>query len=594
MSYEQGVVFAILAGLLVAFVWGFWRHDLVAFVGLLAAVAFGVVPVDQAFAGFGHPAVITVAAVLIISKALANSGAIDHLAARLAPATGQTTTHVLALAGMAAVLSAFMNNVGALALLLPVALQSAAGAGRSPAVVLMPLSFGSILGGLMTLIGTPPNIIVATYRQGAVGEPFAMFDFLPVGGAIAGLGVAYLALVGWRLVPKERQAKKAPGDLFEIAGYVTEAGVPKGSKAVGMGVSEIEEAVGDGEELAVIGLVRGKRRIFAAARRETIEAGDVLIVEAEPDGIDKLVASLGVELAGGQEFQTSGLRSDDIALMEVVVTPKSRMEGRSARSLRLRSRHGVNLVAVSRQGRPLHDRLMSIPFSAGDVVLLQGDVDQLPDVVAALGCLPLAGRGLQLGKRGQMGLAVGVFACAIGAAAVGWVPLLLALALATAAVVALNIVPVREAYDAVDWPVIVLLGALIPVGGALEATGGTALIAAAILKVSSGASPMVILALLIVVTMTLSDVMNNAATAVVMAPVAFGLATQSGVNPDAFLMGVAVGASCAFLTPIGHQNNMLVMGPGGYRFGDYWRMGLPLEILIVAVATPLILWVWPL
>ncbi len=593
MSYDQIVVFAILGGLLVSFVWGFWRYDLVAFAGLLAAVALGVVPVDEAFLGFGHPAVITVAAVLIVSRGLANSGAIDRLVNTVAPAAGNTTTHVLALAGLAAVLSAFMNNVGALALLLPVALQSASAAGRSPATVLMPLSFGSILGGLMTLIGTPPNIIVATYRQGVTGESFGMFDFTPVGSVVAVLGIAFLALVGWRLIPRERSARKAPEDLFEIAGYVTEARVPKDCKAVGMGVREIEKTVGE-DEFAVIGLVRGKRRIFAAARRETVEAGDVLIVEAEPDGIDKLVASLGVELVGGDAFESSGLRSDDVSLMEAVVTAKSRMVGRSARSLRLRSRHEVNLVAISRQGRPLHDRLMAIPFRGGDVVLLQGDTEALPDVVAALGCLPLARRGLQLGKRGHAGLAVGIFATAIGAAAIGLVPLLLALALAVTAIVALNIVPVREAYDAVDWPVIVLLGALIPVGGALESTGATGLIAAAILNIASGASPVTILVLLIVVTMTLSDIMNNAATAVVMAPVAYGLAQQLGVNPDAFLMGVAVGASCAFLTPIGHQNNMLVMGPGGYRFGDYWRMGLPLEVLIVAVATPLILWTWPL
>jgi len=593
MTFDQIAVFAILGSLLGFFVWGYLRYDVVALLGLLVAVVLGVVPVDQAFSGFGHPAIITVAAVLVISRALTNSGAIDRLVRTIAPATGTTVFHIAALAGVAAALSAFMNNVGALALLLPVALQSAASAGRSPALILMPLSFGSILGGLMTLIGTPPNIIVATYRQTVAGEPFAMFDFTPVGAAVAGLGLVFLALAGWRLVPKERQARRAAEDLFEVEGYLTEVRVPNESKAVGMIASDVENAVGD-DELLVLGLIRRKQRMFAAARREKIRAGDVLIVEAMPKAIDKLVAALGVKLVGGKDFGRGELRADDVILVEAVVQPRSRIEGRVARDLRLRSRHSANLVAISRQGRPLHERLMETRFRAGDVLLLQGDVDRMPETLAWLGCLPLAGRGLQLGKRSQVGLAVGIFAAAIIAAALGLVPLLLALALAMAAVVVLNIVPAREAYDAIDWPVIVLLGALIPVGGALETTGGTALLAAGITDLAAGVSPVVILVLLMIVTMTLSDVMNNAATAVVMAPVGYRIAEQLAVNPDPFLMAVAVGASCAFLTPIGHQNNMLVMGPGGYRFGDYWRMGLPLEGLIVVVAVPMILWVWPL
>ncbi|MCE2510781.1 MAG: SLC13 family permease [Alphaproteobacteria bacterium] len=590
--YEQISVFTILGGLLVAFVWGGWRYDVVAFAGLLVAVLAGVVPLEGAFAGLGHPAVVTVAAVLIISRALANSGAIDIVARSIAPTTGHTTLHVIALVAVAAVLSAFMNNVGALALLLPVALQSAAKAGRSPALVLMPLSFGSILGGLATLIGTPPNIIVAAYRGKVMGEPFQMFDFTPVGGSVALLGVLFLAVVGWRLVPKERRARKAPEDLFEIEGYVTELKVPKESKAVDMPVPEVEKAVGD-FELIVVGLIRRKRNIFAAARRETVRAGDILIVEAVPAAIDKLVSSLGLKLVSGKPFERGLLRSGDATLIEAVVQPGTRMTNRSALDLRLRGR-GVNLVALSRQGRPMHERLLSTRFLPGDVVLLQGEEESLAEALGWLGCLPLAGRGLQMGKRHKAGLAVGIFTLAIGAAALNLLPLLLALALAVLAVVVFNLVSPREAYEAVDWPIIILLASLIPIGEALERTGGTALIAGGLLGLAGDMPAVVLLMLVMVVTMTLSDIMNNAATAVVMAPVAFGIAQAMGANPDAFLMAVAIGASCAFLTPIGHQNNMLVMGPGGYRFGDYWRMGLPLEALIVLIATPLILWVWPL
>ncbi|MFQ5956018.1 MAG: SLC13 family permease [Kiloniellales bacterium] len=593
MTYEQAAVFLILGGLLPAFVWGIWRYDVVALAGLVVAVAAGVVPLEEAFSGFGHPAVVTVAAVLVISRGLANSGAIDYVVQRLEPATGNTTLHVASLAAVAAALSAFMNNVGALALMLPVAMQSAAKAGRSPALLLMPLSFASILGGLATLIGTPPNIIVAAYRGQASGQPFAMFDYTPVGGTLAVIGVLLLALAGWRLVPEERRARKAAEDLFEIEGYVTEVRVPRGSKAVGMQAQEVEEVMGD-HELLVIGLVRRKRRMFTGLRREILKAGDVLIVEAVPAAIDKLVSDLELKLVAGEAFQPSLLRSDEVTLVEAVVQPRSRMEGRSARELRLRSRHGANLVAISRQGRPMHERLMSVRFRAGDVILLQGEEDRVSDALGWLGCLPLAGRGLHMGQRGRAGLAVGIFALAIAAAVTGLIPLLLALAAATLAMVVAGLVPPREVYEAVDWPVVILLGALIPVGQALETTGGTALIAGQLLDLAAGAPAALLLVLLMVVTMTLSDIMNNAATAVVMAPVGFGIAQAMGANPDPFLMAVAVGASCAFLTPIGHQNNMLIMGLGGYRFGDYWRIGLPLEALVVLVATPIILWVWPL
>ena len=593
MTYEQASVFAILGGLLAAFVSGIWRYDVVAFAGLVLAIVLGVVPLDEAFLGFGHPAVVTVAAVLIISRALANSGAIDHLVQSITPTTGQTTLHVAALVGVAALLSAFMNNVGALALLLPVALQSAAKAGRPAALMLMPLSFGTILGGLATLIGTPPNIIVAAYRNKAIGEPFQMFDFTPVGGSVALVGVVFLAVAGWRLVPQERRARKAPEDLFEIESYVTELRVPRDSSAVGMSGREVEQGAGK-DELRVIGLNRRKRNIFAAVRRETIRAGDVLFVQGAPTTIDKLTSSLGLKLVSGKPFERSLLRSDDVTLMEAVVQPGSRMEGRSAKELRLRRRHEVNFLALSRQGRPLHERLLSTRFRPGDVVLLQGEEERLANAVHWLGCLPLAGRGLQMGRRRQAVLTVIVFAVAIGAAGIGLVPLLLSLALAVLALVVLNAISPRQAYEAVDWPVIIVLGALIPIGEALERTGATALIATGLLDLAAGAPAVVLLVLIMAVTMTLSDILNNAATAVVMAPVAFGIAREMGASPDPFLMAVAIGASCAFLTPIGHQNNMLILGPGGYRFGDYWRVGLPLEALIVLVATPLILWVWPI
>ena len=592
MTFDQTAVVAIIVGVLALFVFSPLRHDVVAFIALAAAVLVGVVPADRAFAGFAHPATVTVAFVLVLSRALSNAGAVDALVRMVMPASRRPTLQVAGFGMLAAPVSALMNNVGALALLMPAAVQAAAKAKLSPATLLMPLSFASILGGMVTLIGTPPNIIIAAYRDESVGAPFAMFDYAPVGAVLAAVGVAFIALAGWRLIPRERRAAVSPEDLFQIDDYVAEVAIPEGSPAIGKTAREVEKE-GD-HSTTVVALIRNKRRMVATIRTEPLRAGDLLVVEAGPRDIDKFVHAHGLELAQAGGSKSNLLRSDDVALIEAVVPPRSRLDGRTATQVRLRSRYRLNVLAVSRQGRPLRERLRALRFRAGDVLWVQGDPATVAEDVAALGCLPLAERGLKVGKRRQAGLTVAIFAAAVASAAVGVVPLPIAFAVAVLAVVLLNVVSVRELYDAVDWPVIVLLAAMIPVGGALQTTGTTALIATLILDLAAGAAPALVLALLLVVTMTLSDVLNNAATAVIAAPIAVAIAQSLGVSPDPFLMAVAVGASSAFLTPIGHQNNTLIMGPGGYRFGDYWRLGLPLEVLIVVVAVPMILWVWPL
>ena len=593
MTFDQSASFVILAGALILFAWGRWRYDVVAFMALIAAMLLGLVPLGEAFLGFGHPATVTVALVLIIGRGLSNSGAIDILAEQVSPTTTNASLHVAGSGALAAALSALMNNVGALALLMPASVQSAQKAKLSPAVVLMPLSFATMLGGLVTLIGTPPNIIIATYRSGVTGTPFSMFDFTPVGAPVAAVGVLFVAFVGWRLIPPQRRARMLAEELFDIENYMTEARVPESSRAVGMTVRELNHETRE-IDAAVVGLIRMERRILGPLRQVPVQAEDLLLIEAGPEAMDKFAHLLGLELVGTGRTKASLLQSDDVSIIEAVVPPRSRIERRAVNELRLRTRYGVNLLAVSRQGRALRDRLRTVRFQQGDVLLLQGDTERLPEVIAELGCLPLAARGLQVGKRGQASLCVGLFAAAIAAAAAGFLPLQTALGLVALAMVLLRVIAPREIYDSVDWPVIVLLGALIPVGAALEATGSTQLIAAAILKSAAGASPVTALVLLMVVTIALSSVLNNAAAALVSAPIAAGIARELAASPDPFLMAVAIGASCAFITPIGHQNNALVMGPGGYHFGDYWRMGLPLEALIVMVAVPMILWVWPL
>ncbi|MBT8101482.1 MAG: SLC13 family permease [Gammaproteobacteria bacterium] len=590
MTTDQLTLFALLLFVFVFLIWGRWRYDLVAFVALLIALLTGLVPADKAFSGFGHPATVIIALVLIVSRGLSNSGAIDIVARYLVDASRKLSTHITVMSGFAAGLSALMNNVAALALLMPVDIQAAKKASRSPSLSLMPLSFASILGGMITLIGTPPNIIIAEFRGEALGEPYRMFDFAPVGLACAVVGVAYVALLGWRLLPHERQAADAGQDLFNLANYIAEVRVPEGSSAIGKRVRDLDK-LAEKSDVEIIGLTRRGRRLPGLARIAEIKAGDILVLEASPDSLDEALGAMNLEYVGQG---TEQLGVDDLTLNEVVVQESSKLAGKSAMAMRLLYRYRVALVGISREGTRFQDNVRKLELQAGDVLLLLGADERLVDVTGRLGLLPLADRGQRVIQRDKAWLAVGIFGAAILAASIGFVYLPIALGCVTALYVFLNIVPIRDVYNSVEWPVIVLLGSMIPIGGALQSTGGTSLIAGGIVDLSSGFSPVVVLTLLIIVTMTLSDVMNNTATAVITAPIAVEIASRLGVSPDPFLMGVAVAASCAFLTPIGHKNNTLIMGPGGYHFGDYWRMGLPLEILIVVISVPVITIVWPM
>jgi di/tricarboxylate transporter len=592
VTQDQLILFTLLGFVFIFLIWGRWRYDVVAFCARLAALIAGVVPGEQAFSGFGHPATVIIALVLIVSRGLSNSGAIELIARFVVDSSRSVSVHIGILAGVGAALSAVMNNVAALALLMPVDMQAASNANRSPALTLMPLSFATILGGMVTLIGTPPNIIIAAFRAETLGESYGMFDFAPVGGVCAIVGVLFVMLVGWRLIPAERTKHDTGKELFDVQSYIAEVLVPEGSPVAGKRVRELD-ADTENAGGAIIGLVRRGTRLPGFARRVVIEPGDILVVEAGPDAIDKMVGKLGLEYRR-PTGEKHTFENTDLGLVEAVVTEGARIENRSALSLQLLYRHGVTLLGVSRQGRRFRDSVRKLTVRAGDVLLLVGPNERLPEIVGWLGCLPLAERGLHLIQRDKAGLAVSVFALAIILASVGVIKLPMALALVAVFMVLSGIVPLRQLYDSVEWPVIVLLGSMIPIGGALEASGGTALIAGGIIDLSQGYSAVAVLLLLMVITMTLSDVMNNTATAVIAAPIAIDIASRLNVNPDPFLMAVAVASSAAFLTPIGHKNNTLIMGPGGYQFGDYWRMGLPIEVLIIAVGVPMILWVWPL
>jgi di/tricarboxylate transporter len=605
MNADQIIILTILAGMTMLFVWDRWRHDFVAMATLLACTVMGIVPAGDAFAGFGHPAVVTVAAVLILSGVLESTGVAETLTRFVMPRSAGTTLSIVVMVSLAAVMSAFMNNVGALALLMPVAMQIANRQSLPPGRLLMPLAFGSILGGMTTLIGTPTNLIVSGFRAANGSGSFAMFDFIPVGLAVTVSGVAFIAIVGWRLVPVR---KEAGTQGFEIGAYLTEARVPEGSRADGMTLREIEAAFQEAEA-QVIGIVRHDVPIPAPGPKQPIAAGDILIIEADPPALRESVSALGLKLEEDFQLQCTRdpateaahcakvedvVQSAEVVLAEMVVFSSSSLTGRTVSDIRLRTRLGINLLAVSRQGRKTLARLRSMPLAAGDVLLLQGESEALNDFALQYGCAPLAERPLKLPRRRETVLAGSVMVLGVGAAALHLAPAAISFAGAALACVLLKLIPPRRAYHSVDWSVIVLLAALFPVAQAVADTGTAAIIARTIVDGLAHGNAVGAIVLILTATMALSSFLNNAATAAVMCPIAISTALKLGASADPFLMAVAVGSSCSFLTPIAHQNNTLILGPGGFRFGDYWRLGLPLALIAVTVGVPMILLFWPL
>lgn len=591
LTVDQWIIFGTLLLTLVLFITGRIRYDIVALIALIIVVVTGLVPSDRAFNGFSNSAVITVATVFILSRALQNSGVVDLIGQQLSKVKGGITIQLAALTGIITVFSAFMNNVGALALLLPVAIQLARKKNISPSVFLMPIAFASLLGGMTTLIGTPPNIIISSFREQAGLEPFRMFDFSLVGIGVAVAGIIYIVTVGWRLIP-QRKGQSSRDSLFDIEKYVTEVRITENSKLNEKRLGEFHTFVES--DVMIIGLVRGEERRLAPSPQTKFAPNDVLILTIDTENLDNLISSSGVELVGSEKIGSEELESDEITLMETVLTANSMMIGGNARSLNLRKNYGVNLIAIARHGKRLRTRLDRIRFQSGDVLLLQGYTDTLKEVLATLGCLPLANRGLRLGQPRRILFSLGIFVSALLLSAFGILPVQVAFIAASVIMILTKLISLKDAYESIEWPIIILLGAMIPVGEALETTGGASLIANAVLNGADLMSPEVTLVIMLIATMFLSDIINNAAAVVLMAPIGINIANGLGVSIDPFLMATAIGASCAFLTPIGHQSNTLVMGPGGYKFGDYWKMGLVLEIIVVIVSVPLILLLWPL
>jgi di/tricarboxylate transporter len=591
MTTEQGLAFAIVGAMMALFVHGRLRYDVVAMLALFASVVAGIVPAKEAFLGFGDDVVIIVATALLVSKAVAKSGVMESLLRPLAPYLMSTRAQVFVLVLAVIGLSTFIKNVGALAILMPVAFQMAKRSGTSPTQLLMPLSFGSLIGGLITLVGTSPNVIVSRVREDIVGEPFRMFDYAPVGLAIAGVGLVYLTL-SYKLLPKDRRAGASLDAAINIENYVAEAKVPEGSPLVGRRAIEVA-ALGEGATKLTT-VVRERFRRYRPTPALRLQAGDVLLLEGEPDALERVVARGGLQLAGqGSDAPATGT-GDEVGVIEGVVTGDSMLVGETPTSLGLRERHQVAVLAISRSGERIVQRLRSVRFQAGDVVVLQGRFDVLPEALQKLGVLPLAERDLGLGRGRRQWIPVAILAAAVATIVLEWLPIAVAFFGAGLALMLTRTLSLREAYESIEWPILILLGALIPVSEAVRTTGATDLIAGW-LSVATAALPALgALAVILVAAMAITPFLNNAATVLMMAPIAASLAKNLGMNPDPFLMAVAVGSACDFLTPFGHQCNTLVMGPGGYRFGDYWKLGLPLSVLVIVVGVPAIATFWPL
>ena len=601
MTPDQIAVIGLIVVMFALFAWNRWRYDVVAVFGLISLVVLDAVlgggesdlvaDPGRVLNGFGHPAVVTVAAVLIISRALRNSGVVDQISRHVMPFTENQLSHIFSLSLVVMFLSAFMNNVGALALMLPVALKTAVDRQRSPTILLLPMAFASILGGMMTMIGTPPNIIIANLRSELTEEAaFGLFDFSPVGGLVAVAGLLFIVLIGWRLIPNQSHKKPGMESLFQISDYITEISIPENCKWIGESVAAVEKLVG--ENMTMFGFIREDGKLVPPNPEGIIREGSRFLVKADPVELQGLLEEHNLHLSKEVRHRIDSLEGE-AGFSEAIVTSNSPLAGRTRSYLRRRSGNSLTLMAVARQDKPIRKQLKEVVFRVGDVLLLQGRTDEIEDHIAALNLLPLAERELNVGTFSRIGLALGIFGGAIGLAMTGF-PMAVAFLGAVVAYVLCGILPLRDVYREIEWPIIVLMGAMIPVSQAFQSTECTELIASSITGLTGALPPWAMISLVMIVTMCLSDIINNAATAFIMAPIAVGISSTLSLPPDPFLMAVAVGASCAFLTPIGHQCNAMILGPGGYRFGDYWKVGLPLEIVIVIIGTPTIVFFWPL
>ena len=633
MLIDQVAILLILCVTFSLFIFSKWRYDVVSLVSLILLfiihsllVSFNfksniIIDKSQIFLGFGHPAVITVVAVLIISRALHNSGVVDMISREITPYSKNKYSHIFTLSSVASILSGLMNNVGALALMMPVAVKTSAKQRRSPTIILMPLAFASILGGMITMIGTPPNIIIANFRKDYLEsiksqalldsesesynyflsknieltnfEPtaFSMFDFSPVGLSISIIGIIFITILGWRFIPKKSYKKPGSESVFSIDEYITEIRIPENCKLLGLKINEVEKFTDD--KLSIIGTINDKGDLDKVNDNYIIKQDDKFLIKTDPVDLKLMMNDLEIRFTKKMRQRIDKLKDDNTTYKELLITPESKLNNRNRTYLRRCSSNSLTLMAVARRNKPIRKGLSKIKFKVGDVLLIQGNADILENLINTLHLIPFEEREIQIGVYSKITLSLSIFIGVIILSIIGFLPTTLAFILAILLYVFTGILPMNQLYRFIDWPIIILLGSMIPLSNALESTGTSAILANILVSLTDGLPIWMIIVIIMIITMCLSDIINNAATALIMAPIAAGIGFSLNLNIDPFLMSVAVGASCAFLTPIGHQCNAIILGPGGYKFSDYWKMGLPLEIIIAIIGTPLILYFWP-
>ena len=584
---DQLILSIVIIGLLVFFISGRYRYDYVSLGALALLILFDVIKIQNAFIGFSHPAVITVALVLLISKGLQDAGlsaVTGNIIGRFSPSE---TQFLFLIMFIAAILSSFINNIGAMALLLPITLSTCQKMGWHAGKFLMPLAFASILGGMNTLIGTPPNIIIAEFKETYTGEAFNFFDFSYVGLLVSFISIIFIGLISSKLVAKRKLAKT--NNLIDLDNFLFELVVPEGSKAIGLTFSSFIKKAGN--ETEILGLVNENGAVSKVGNNSKIRADQHLVMKVSPNHISSIQDRFGLRIAESSD----DLKEELIDEIEVVITPDSRLVGRKQNYLMKLAYEELFLLGMWRKGARFRTRLSKQIFKIGDVLLLGVRDTDKEDVAAKinhLGLMPIRSREIStLPSRSRFLKAVIFFMTAILLAAFNVINVLTAFLLCVLGFVGIKILK-SNLYRHIEWPIVIMLAAMIPIGQALESTGITALIATEVVSLAGDLHIFWVLMIILIITMLITDVINNAATAVIMAPFSVNIALQLGQPLEPFLMVVAVGASCAFLTPIGHQCNTLVMGPGNYKFSDYWRLGLPLDILIVLASIPMILFVW--
>lgn len=591
LTMDQTAAIAIVVIMLAVFIWDKWRYDVVAMGALLAGLIVGIVPQENAFVGFSDQVVVVMASVLVVSKAIARSGVLDRFVRKLLTGVESPSAQIGLLSGAVGLLSAFVKNVGTLGIFMPIAIQIARRSKQSPSIYLMPLAFASLIGGTITQIGTSPNLLIATVRQDLTGEPFSVFDFAWVGLPLTLICVVIL-MITWRLLP-HREGTASADDKFSIEDYTTELIVSPESSLVGKTIGDLEK-VGGGEAV-VLAVMREGGHNYIPNSTWPLFAGDIIMLQAEPATIKELVKETKLEMANVRELAKADEdEKDELSTVEVIVTADSPIVGHTPRSIAMRQRYDVNLLAVSRAGSRRSARLQSHRFNVGDVIVLQGWAKGLQQTQADMGLLPLADRSIGFGGTSPGLISFAVLAVAMVLITLKLVTVAVGLFAAAAIVLLAKQIPLKDAYEAIEGPVIVLLACLIPVAQTLQSTGVSDIIGQHLASIGSQVPGTVAVGMMLASAMILTPFLNNAAAVLMLGPVAAIVAKSLGYNADPFLMAVALGCACDFLTPIGHQNNLLVMGPGGYRFSDYARLGAPLSLTILLVGTPLIVFFWPL